>query len=314
MSVEDLDFSETTHYDRGAVLFEAAARVDALMGHLGEDDQPASSEYGDLLRALVNDVAEFGAYPDVYPIPVSELPGADQLSSSRTTVLEQGYRFWWLEFPLTLFTRRNWAFNRLEVRLEFNPNEPEGYRRPKAYDILPNRQFETIAQVGSDINLRLGFDAHFALDTGPLLDAAFMGAAALTGASVQAGAGVEAGARAQTYYAFRPFQYRVAAARINHTAVGLERVFWRLDGAEFFQENVPRLIVIAQVPIETDVIKVRAILQAYRHFTLFPSGLQAAIRQLPEVLRAYFGGGAPLHAETPYDLSPRMRAVTENPP
>src|SRR6266496_756145 len=93
MTSPDLDFGVTPAYDRVGLLADAAARVDALMGHLGDDDPLVKSEYGDLLRSLVNDVAEFGAYPDVYPIPVSDLPGAKKLSSVRIAALEQGFQF-----------------------------------------------------------------------------------------------------------------------------------------------------------------------------------------------------------------------------
>src|SRR5262249_7111559 len=74
VSGDDLDFSVPERYDNRALLVEAADRVDALLGHLGAGDQPVSPQYGDLIRGLLSDVAEFGAYPDVYPVSVADLP------------------------------------------------------------------------------------------------------------------------------------------------------------------------------------------------------------------------------------------------
>jgi hypothetical protein len=83
-------------------------------------------------------------------------------------------------------------------------------------------------------------------------------------------------------------------------------VFWRLDGGEFFRESPPQLIVIVQVPRGCTNPEMLGVMQAYRRFNLFPAGLQAAIRQLPEALRAFFSQGAPIRATARYDLAPAV--------
>jgi hypothetical protein len=122
------------------------------------------------------------------------------------------------------------------------------------------------------------------------------------GAGLAAGAGAQAQASVGTQVAFGPIDFRAVAARVDHTAPGLEKVFWRLDGSEFFQENQPELIVVLQVPHEVTSATVRGVLQAYRRFNLFPAPLQAAIRQLPEALRVFFQQGAPLADYKTYEL------------
>jgi hypothetical protein len=276
--------------------------LDALAGHLGDEPAGAvhgASDFGDLVRGLVEDTAEFGTYPDIYPIPVLDLPYVDRTSPAWKAALEDGFTFWWLRIPLVLFPRRDWAFNRLEVRIEFNPQEPDPQLRPKAFDILPNRRFDTIMKAGAQISVTVGADGRFAVNTGNF-------ALDVGGVSASVGAGVRAGASIGGELGFTAMPYRAVAARVDHTNEGLERVFWRLDGAEFFQENPPQLIVILQVPRGCVSPEMLAVMQAYRRFNLFPAGLQAAIRQLPEALRVFFSQGAPIGATAKYQLTPTI--------
>lgn len=297
-----MDFSSNVSVERERLLFDAATRIDALAGHLGDEPSGVGdgrSDYGELLRGLAEDTAEFGAYPTVYPIPVLDLPNADRTSVAWKASLEDGFTFWWMRIPLMLFPRKNWAFNRLEVRVEFNPREPDPQLRPKAFDILPNRRFDTVMKVGTEVSVGLGADAHFSLNTG---NVAFN----IGGVSASAGAGVGAKGSIGGELSFAPMPYRAVAARVNHTDEGLERVFWRLDGGEFFRDSPPQLVVILQVPRGCLNPEMLGVMQAYRRFNLFPAGLQAAIRQLPEALRVFFSQGAPTRATVRYALTPTI--------
>lgn len=286
-----MDFSSQAVEDRAALLRDAADRLDRLAGHLGEGDAE-TDPYGQLLRDLVTDRAEFAAHPDLRPLPAVS-PAQAAVSAFR---MADRFSFWWLRIPLLLFPRRNWAFTRLEVRIEFSPHQQRAELRPKAFDILPNRRFDTVMKAGSHVLLSVGADGHFAVQVPevgvglPTLGTATAG----VGGSARASVGAEVG--------YGPVQVRAVAARVDHTAEGLEKVFWRLDGAEFFQENQPELIVVIQVPRRVRTATVVGVLQAYRRFNLFPAGLQAAVRQLPEALRVFFAGGAPLDARATYDL------------
>ncbi len=290
-----VDFSSQVAENRSALLLEAADRLDRLAGHLGETDggDGEPDPYGQLLRDLVADKAEFAAYPDLRPLPAVS-PAQDAASSFR---LQDRFSFWWLRVPLLLFPRRNWAFNRLEVRVEFSPQQQRADLRPKVFDILPNRRFDTVMRAGVHVLLSVGADGHFSVKT-PEITAPLPP----TG-MVSAGAGAEAQASVGAQVGFGPIRFRASAAKVDHTAEGLDKVFWRLNGAEFFQENQPELIVVLQVPREVDTAAVVGVLQAYRRFNLFPGGLQAAIRQLPEALRVFFAQGAPLEARAAYDLA-----------
>jgi hypothetical protein len=273
------------------MLLDAAERIERLAGHLGEGDVP-QEPYSGLLRELSSDTAEFAAHPDVRPLPAVS-PSVEAVTAFK---LENRFSFWWLRIPLVLFPRRNWAFTRLEVRIEFSPDEPRPELRPKAFDILPNRRFDAVLKAGAHAQLSVGADGHFAVRTPDVL------VPVGGGAGLAAGAGAQAQASVGTQVAFGPIDFRAVAARVDHTAPGLEKVFWRLDGSEFFQENQPELIVVLQVPHDVTSATVRGVLQAYRRFNLFPAPLQAAIRQLPEALRVFFQQGAPLADYKTYEL------------
>jgi len=298
MAGDELDFSAELTDARTSILMDAARRVDALAGHLGDEhgSDPAPDQFGDLLRRLTEDSVEFGAFPDVLPVPILDLPNADRTSVAWQAALDDGFTFWWVRLPVLLFPRKGWGFTRLEMRIEFNPDEPEPRHRPRAFDILPNRRFDTLVSAGVELDVGVGADGHFSVRPGEL---------PLPGGS--AGGAVAVGIGAAVRLDVVPIRLRMTKARVNHTAEGLDKVFWRLDGAEFFAENPPQLIVILQVPREAEFVQIRAIMRAYRRFTFFPAGLQAMIRQLPAALRTFFSEGAPIGAAVRFDLTPIVR-------
>jgi hypothetical protein len=292
MQGDGLDFSGEVVPDRTSVLLYAARRIDSLAAHLGEldDGDEPDTGFGDLIRGLAEDVVEFGDFPDIYPVPVLELPDADRTSAAWQAAREEGFTFWWVHIPLLLFPRKNWAFNRLEVGVEFNADEPDSLRKPKAFDILPNRRFDTIMRAGAELTVGVSADGHFSVGTG-----------AAGGLPIAANVGADAGLKVDL--GITPMRHRMVAARVDHSAEGMAKVFWRLDGAEFFQENSPQLVVILQVPKAANGVDLRAVARAYRRFNLFPAGLQSIILELPEALRTFFRRGAPIQAVTRYDLS-----------
>jgi hypothetical protein len=197
--------------------------------------------------------------------------------------------------PIGLAPRRNWAFNLLEVRIEFNRGDA-AQNRPRAYQILPSKNFQTLLEVNDRIEIRLDEKFEFSASTspvkgqlGPAQGSLDIGAAAVA----NAGLGVVAG----------PFTYRLKRAKIDHNATGLEWVFWRLDGAEFFQEDTPELIVIAQAPKTAQRLELFAELQACRYFNFAAADLQDAVKHLASRLRELFKAGLPVYDSQLYDLT-----------
>ena len=86
----------------------------------------------------------------------------------------------------------------------------------------------------------------------------------------------------------------------------MAKVFWRLDGREFFEENSPALVAITRVPKETKEVTIKAAMQAYRYFRFGAAGIQQAVSVLPSVFRSWFEGGAPIRHETTWNITPNL--------
>lgn len=295
-----LDFSFNMEgLDRQALLREAAERLDLRRAHLGEEDSISETPEGELARALLNDVAEFADFPVVYKITDKDFLKRNLEVPVRFQQLARDYNFYWLYFPIALFPKHNWAFNRLELVVEFNPDDPAPHTRPKAYQILPEKKFQTLLEMSDHLEVSLDENFEFkAKAATPELQADL--------AEGKIGGGVEVKYAGGMGLVVGPFVYRLKRAKIDHTPTGMQKVFWRLDGAEFFQENNPAIVVITQIPKETKEVKVAAAMQAYRYFNYASAGLQQAVEELVKSLKRFFKDGLPIRDEKTWDITPRL--------
>jgi hypothetical protein len=302
MSPDSLDFSfnhDLSAIDRAALLQEAARRMDAMGAHLGMDSGRTVTEEGQAARAMIDDVAEFAGYPQVYKISDKDFVKARFTVPASFTKLTKDYTFYWLFFPVVLFPQYNWAFNRLELEVKMRSDDPAPHMQPVAHQILPNQQFQTLVKADTNLEITLGENFEFGAKV-PTLSA---NAGLLSGTI---GAGVDVKGAAGAGLVLGPFTYRVKRARIQHTTTGAERVFWRLDGAEFFQEDAPQPVIVARVPKNVKEVHIDASLYAYRYFNLAAAGLQSAIASLPKTLRLFFEGNLPLGSSATWDLTPSL--------
>jgi len=297
----EFSFSEGA-VDRASVLEEAARSIDDRRTHLGGADEavPETPE-GQLLRALKDDIAELGDFPEVVKITDQDFL-ASQFKSVPAPFarLKRDYNFYWVRYPLRLFPRRNWAFNRLELYVNFNQDAPPA-DRPRAYQILPARQFQQLLELSDQLEVHLDENFQFSAKVSQL-DANLPQAEASLGGGVgtdfSGGLGLVVG----------PFMYRWKRAKVEHTDTGLTSVFWRLDGAEFFQDDAPAFVTILQVPKDVENVQIDAELMAYRYFNFASAGLQDSIRVLSEKLQNWFKGGMPVNdrLDQPWDISARL--------
>src|SRR5262249_47155539 len=132
-------------------------------GHLGDDDVPLPSEAGDLARALQDDTAEFAATPLVYPINDEAFLSRGVPVPVRFAELKDRFRFYWLQLPIALFPKHQWAFTKLEVAVEFNPGDA-GPARPKAYQVLPDKKFQTLGEFGMQAKIKLDSNFEFSAE------------------------------------------------------------------------------------------------------------------------------------------------------
>jgi hypothetical protein len=286
------DFSvDMAGIDRQAMLQEASSLLDAHRSHMGGGSRAAvASPEGNLVRDLQDDQASLAAAPDVYRITDKDFLERQRPVPVRFQELSKQFKFFWLRFPVGLMPRRHWAFNRLEVKVLFNP-EGAANLRPKAYQILPDKKFQELLKVSDRLEVTL--DEHFEFSAKPAVNVGLGKAGA--SASVDGAAGLKLVAG--------PFEYRIARAKIDNSGPGLEWVFWRLDGAEFFQENRPDLVAIVQTPKEATEFKVHAAMQAYRYFNTGAADWQEAILGLPARIAEFFQRGAPILDTREYELT-----------
>jgi hypothetical protein len=280
--------------DRQILLRQAGELIDARRSHLsGKQTAVTATPEGDLIRDLMLDQASLAPDPDVYRITDRDFLDRKRPVPVRFREMSRQFRFFWVRFPVGLMPRRDWAFNRLEVKVAFNPGG-ESKGRPKGYQILPDKRFQDLLKVSDRLEVSLDekfeFAAQVAANVGVAKERVIVDVGAAAGLKIVAG----------------PFNYRVAKAQIDNSGTGLDWVFWRLDGAEFFQENRPDLVVIAQVPKETSEFKIDAAMQAYRYFNFAAADLQEAIKELPSLIVSFFKAGAPLSDRKQYDLSDRL--------
>ena len=294
-----LDFSFNMEgIDRRALLLEAANRLDALHSFLGDEkSSPSETPEAALLRSLTEDKAEFGDAPAIFPVRDDYFISQNLEVPYNFKQWGQKYNFYWLDVPLNLFPRSNWAFNKLEVAIEFNSHTPKDGSRPKSYQILPDRKFQTLAKLHGHFEVHLDGNFEFSAKTPDMAGTIGMAAARLN-------AGIDSKVAAGTGLAIPPYVYSFKVARIEHTPPGIEEVRWRLNGAEFFQENIPRLTVIFQIPKKTRELKITAAMQAYRRFNFASAGLREGIKELSPSMRRFFKGGMPVAATTSWYLTP----------
>ena len=286
---------DAAEFDRVSILDEAANLIDAATSHLGPGRRPVESDAGKLTRALAGDEARLPAYPEVYTITDTDFIANHKPQPVALKQLSENFNFYWLRFPIGLRPQVNWGFNMIEARVEFCPDEPAANMRPTAYGILPNKLFQGLLAANAAIEFKLNENLEFEASTGTL-------AASIGPGSVRGSAGAGGKVKGSAGAVFGPFQYSVKKAKIDHSAVGLEWVFWRLDGAEFFQEDTPDLIVILKAPKTLQNCSIRAELQASRYFNFAAAPLQQAIAQIPAMLRRFFEQGMPLRDEKSWDI------------
>jgi hypothetical protein len=309
MDSTDLDFSfDMEGLDRQALLAEAANVLDARRSHMGGTTEkvPETPE-GELSRALIEDVAKFAAFPEVYKIEDKDFLARNATVPFRFEELTKDYNFYWLRFPILLFPQHYWAFNRLEMRIQLSATGAAAYYQPRAYQILPAKRFQTLMEVDTRLEVRLDENFEFSAQTIPLgmdLGYAQIGGGGGVGTRIESGVGLVVG----------PFVHSFKKAKIDHTPIGMEYVFWRIDGAEFFQDDDLQLVVIAQMPKDTKKVTVTAVMQAYRYFVFASAGLRRAITELPEALNTFFKNGAPIHSKATWDISPLLLSDTSLPP
>lgn len=303
MLTDDVSFSlDIAELDRRQLLVDAAHEIDVLSMSYGAGDggEPEETAAGRLARMLSEELAQFPPYPDVLEITAADFDVSDEELPLTFRKRTPEYAYYWMRLPLELRPKLDWAFTRLELAVEFNPDEPDPRLRPTAYAILPDRKFATLLSTSTavDVSLDGNFELSAKLPEIPVPVGLPVPVTAKAAASARLGGGLGV----KTSY-----EWRLQKAQIDHTETGHARVFWRIDGTEFFAGDVPTPIILLQVPRAAQRVEMAAALQAYRHLSLLNASLQQKIQGLPRRFREFFTGGSPLRDEASWDLTESLR-------
>jgi hypothetical protein len=278
-------------------LEDAARQIDILSGDYGAGDEVPETAAARLARLLADEIAEFPEYPDVFEITTRDFAVSGREPPLTFRKREHEYAYYWMRIPLALRPKLDWAFTRLELAVEFNPDDSDPRLRPTAYAILPHRKFQNLlaTQTRLDVSLDADFELSAAIPEIPLPVGPPLTAKADASARLGAGLGVST-----------EYEWRLQKARIDHTETGNVRVFWRIDGTEFFAEQVPIPIIVVQIHRDASRFEAAAALQAYRHLSLLNASLQEKINGLPRRFKDFFTGGSPIRDEATWDLTEHL--------
>jgi hypothetical protein len=293
----EYDFDEGLPFDarqRGDFLAEAAVALDRLGMQYGPGQTQGTTDVGEFARAFATDVAQVQK-PQMYRLDAALLDRNRLGVPVEASELVRHFRFYWLSLPVSLWARPGWGFNRLEAKAEF---EAEG--GATTFDLLPDQEFAKRFSLNASLNLGVDAGMRFSAEA-PVLA---VGVPGVAGAS--AGAKAEANADAKANLVVGPFDYRVTAAKVKRSAVGLDHAFWRLDSAEYVDERDPGLRAVVRIPKETESMSVTVTIQARRYFSVMNARFQEAVRSLPDAIANFFKGGTPLGDRGTWDLSQEM--------
>jgi hypothetical protein len=300
MSDTTLDFDfDMQDIDRQQLLSETRRTVSALQKELGPEAGAEPGATDDLFDHLNNGVAKFSAFPDVVELAKDHFTSQGLKVPPLYEQRVRDHRYIWLRFPVTLFPPEDIPFYKLECAVEFNRGEAQGYLRPRAQLILPDKKFKKYFEADTGLEVRIGENFEFEASIPKIGGEA-------GGAKVKLGGDVDAKAAAKLGFVAGPFHYSMKKAILDHSGIGTEKVIWRLSGAEFFQEEEPTLIAVLEVPRTTELVNVTAVLQAYHKPNFLIATLGNLFKFLSKRPAEFLGKGAPLVDQQKWDITPRL--------
>ncbi|KNY26490.1 hypothetical protein [Pseudobacteroides cellulosolvens] len=305
------DFSvDLSNIDRDSYIYEAAKLADELKdkkavfsGNLKPDNTPASSNYntlssatipksdeGDIIRTLAQDIASFSNEPEVYKIT-----GKDFIEKNRDiphifSQFSEDYNFYWIRFPINIVKKSGWAFNKLEAIIDFLADPHDPHRYPKVFQILPDKKHMYFIQANGSVAINI--DENFQFAANPNIETKGLMGAAEVSAKSKTSNGLVVG----------PFKYSLNKAKMDHSDIGSQWLFWMLNGIEFVQDTSPDFVIITQLHKNTNKLNIRAQLQAYYDYSLLNTDLQTIVSDLPDTIRSYFIKGCPVRDIKEYHL------------
>lgn len=292
---DELNFTIQETFDRQELLAEAMEIVryaDVELGPEAEakDIDNRKAQAIEHLHKLGEEQASFSLKLDVRRLTRKDFEEQGIEPSRELKAKMKKNHFYQVGIPITLFPKSGWAFTRLECRVEFCPGETNVHQHPIIHDIFPDDVWADILSFEDHLVLGLDENLAFRAQVKELKGQwQHLSAAAQAKLAVQVGSGAK--------LVVGPFSYRIRRSNVRSRGRGNVECFWRLDGAEYIDEEDVRLRLVLMVPKDR-LQPVNAIgeLTAYHDFQLWSADVfKDWINDFGKAIKALFGAGIPLH-------------------
>ncbi len=274
--------------ERSETLAAAQFEIDALSSHLGGSGARGGeqNEASQLMKELHEEVAEFGAFPDVIPFTEASFAEYGWPAPAGFEHLNTLFNFYWVRFPIVLKPATKSPFNKLEYQIEFGTGIAAGNLKPKAHLIFPAKKFTDILNVKTNVELGVQGNVQ-ASATAPAVNFSYFDIGASAGGDVSGSIGGDVAVK------IGPFDLTMRRAEIDHSAEGAQKVYWLLSNTRLIREDNPSPVVVLQVPKEISSVGVQAQLQAF-HSPSFGLPLTQVYDYLTSKIQSLLGNGAPI--------------------
>lgn len=289
----DLAFSIDIPDEKRNYLLEVAANeIYNLPQHLGDGGVEKKSASSNMLKAIMDDAVILPPLPIIHKISDEnflakgfELPvDIKQISAS--------HNFYWLQVPVGVFPKENWAYNRIEVGIVMETKEGEDI--PRAFRILPDKEFQDLVKI--DAGGEVGLDANFNF-AGKTQDFHFD----YKGNKLDMSAGAQADAQFKSKLVFGPLSFKIRRVKLDYQGKNTHVVKWTLNDANHIQDGFD-LVVILQLPKSYQDLKVYAEVRARKSLHDFPSLLDL-MKYLTEKAKLILKTGCPTRDSKEWSLA-----------
>ena len=289
----DLGFSiEMPDEERNYLLEVAANEISQLPQHLGDGGKEKKSASADMLKAIMDDAIILPPLPIIYKISDEAfLAKGFELPVDIKQIIAT-HNFYWLQVPVGVFPKENWAYNRIEVGIVMEPQPNEDI--PRAFRILPDKEFQDLVQL--DTGGQVGLDANFNF-AGKTQDFHFD----YKGNKLDISAGAQAEASFKSKLVFGPLSFKIRRVKLDYQGKNTQIVKWVLNDTNHIQDGFD-LVVILQLPKSYTSLNVYAEVRARKSLHDFPSLLDL-MKYMTEKARLILKTGCPTRDTKEWDLA-----------
>src|SRR5215467_13100503 len=160
------DFDDVAGINRKELLIDAAHRLDGLRGYLSGQGEVRETPEGEMVRALAQDEGRFARSLTVRNITDKEYVVRNLPVPVSVTELFRKYRHYFMEFPFELDPAAGWSFNKLEVRIDFNPDKSGQAELPKIFQIFPDPKFQKLFEANANLEVGVKANGEFSAKPG----------------------------------------------------------------------------------------------------------------------------------------------------